>query len=200
MDGQNDVVKPSCCGSNWGDSAALRVDDHIIGLHTNFAKHGAQESGFIFAVAISVEEDFGRGMRLPASDPKLDGDIPNILLRELGKRTHLGKSCRSGWRDLRGLFLDFLRRLPPPIGQATFPFPHGLPVLEPVGPPTAVAKKGNNHESSYTFPRRHFAFRLDRFDIAHDPLPLAASTCWLHFGMIQPDRLVFPPSGELEGI
>src|SRR5262249_31651582 len=82
LDRKNRVIKTVvrrrvCC-----NGSSLSINDDVVGLRADRAEHGTHQCCLVLAVTVAVGKDIGCGMRLPATNAKLDGDVTNFVLHE----------------------------------------------------------------------------------------------------------------------
>src|SRR5579859_5648936 len=85
LDSENEVVEPRMGRRFFSKNSAICMDQQIIGLYADLGQHGAEQSGFIFAVSVTMTENLSRSMRPIPSNTDLDSGITNITLRKTGQ-------------------------------------------------------------------------------------------------------------------
>src|SRR6202035_5798173 len=71
------------------DGAAFVVNDHVVGLHANFAQHGAHQGGFVFAIPIMMGKNIGSRMWLKTADTQLYCNVAYVMLHKTADHLHL---------------------------------------------------------------------------------------------------------------
>src|SRR5205807_7581474 len=61
-------------------NTARSIDHDVIGFNAYLSQHGAQQSGFVFAVAVPVVEDICSTVWPPSADSYFNGRVADIML------------------------------------------------------------------------------------------------------------------------
>src|SRR3954464_637085 len=141
-----------------------------------------------------MSEDFGCGMRLPATNPKFNGNIADVALHKMGESPHFLQWSFGRRSESSDLLRDLRRGIPAPLGQVQVPLTHLGPRTKAVVRGTARRKIGNCHLGGNAFYWRHLLFLADGLHIADDPLPVVSAVLsGFHVRVVDPRRLVLPP-------
>src|SRR5579864_4337366 len=91
-------------------------------------EHGAHHGDLVLAVAVTMRKNLRRGMRLPATNAKLDGNIADIALHEGGDGPHLVQDRRPRGGEFSNLLLHLGSRVTTLAGQLGVPAPDFRPI------------------------------------------------------------------------
>src|SRR5579863_6091472 len=84
----------------------LGIDNYIVRVHANLGQHGTEQRRFVFAVAVAMREDVGRGVGLEASNAQTDGYVADVALQELSQGLHFVEGRGSCSCEACDLLLD----------------------------------------------------------------------------------------------
>src|SRR5712671_4861102 len=106
LNGDDRMIKTIVRWSIRGYRSTFGVDYDVVRFHADCAQHGAHQGRLVLAVAVAMVEDVGRRVGLPAADAKLNGDVTNVFLHELGNGLHLIELSRGLSGKVSDLLLD----------------------------------------------------------------------------------------------
>ena len=69
--------------------SAVAINGDIEGVDAGDLKHGDEESGFVFAVAVTVVKDVAGVIGQVASDTAHDDEVADVFLDEVGNAVEL---------------------------------------------------------------------------------------------------------------
>ena len=128
LDSSDHMVEAAVRRSTWRDGAPFCIDNDMVGVNANLAKHGAEESSLVLTVAVPMRKNLSCGMGLPATDTELDTDITNVALDERGESLHFFQSGGFRRSQRSDLLFDFRRRVRATPDQIDIPLTHLVPV------------------------------------------------------------------------
>ena len=91
------------------DDAAAVVDGHVEGVDAGHLEHGDEQGGLVFAVAVTIAEDVGGMIGLPAADAALDDEVADVFLDVFGDAAELGVEVGRAGDEGLGLGGDLRR-------------------------------------------------------------------------------------------
>ena len=99
-----------------------RVGQHSLRMNPCGIQHGFQQRGFVFAVAIAIDENFTGGVGLVASHAEGEADVPDILGNPVIQGLGFGVVGVEAMHDFVGFRANF------GSGEAAILFEIGVPI------------------------------------------------------------------------